>query len=155
MFTLTASGSVSDYSDTSSLQQAFATAAGVDPSAVHISLAPGSVIITATIAVPAGNTAAAVTSSLSFYLGTASAASTALGIAVEAPPTVMTASHVPPPLHPPSPPLPPLAPGERMLPVVVQSMLVSTAIDDVNQAAYARSMAGAFSGVAAADIKVS
>ena len=52
---VTASGSVSDYSNTSSLQQKVATAAGVDASLVTISVAAASVIITATIAVPAAN----------------------------------------------------------------------------------------------------
>ena len=54
MVTLTASGSVSDYtdSDKSSLQQKVANAAGVDKSFVTISVAAASVRITATIAVP-------------------------------------------------------------------------------------------------------
>ena len=55
MLTLTASGDVSDYSDTSSLQQGIATAAGVDASLVTISVTAASVIITATIAVPANS----------------------------------------------------------------------------------------------------
>ena len=57
MLTLAASGSVSDYSDTSSLRQAVATAAGVDKSLVTIEVAAASVIITATIAMPASTTA--------------------------------------------------------------------------------------------------
>eukprot|EP00964_Phaeocystis_antarctica_P114142 scaffold78102_cov54-Phaeocystis_antarctica.AAC.1 len=85
---MTASGSVSDYSDTSSLQQGVATAAGVDKSLVTISVAAASVIITATIAVPA-STAAAVQTSLSSTLGTADQASAALGITVESVPTVV------------------------------------------------------------------
>ena len=85
---MTASGSVSDYSDTSSLQQSVATAAGVDKSLVTISVAAASVIITATIAVPA-STAAAVQTSLSSTLGTADQASAALGITVESVPTVV------------------------------------------------------------------
>ena len=65
VLTLTASGSVSDYSDTSSLQQKIATAAGVDDkSLVTISVAAASVIITANIAVPASTTATAVQTSL-------------------------------------------------------------------------------------------
>ena len=89
MLTITASGSVSDYADTSSLRQKIANAAGLeDASLVTISVAPASVIITATIAVPATNTAAAVQSTVSSNLGTTAAASTALGIPVEAVPTI-------------------------------------------------------------------
>jgi len=88
VLTLTASGSVSDYSDTSSLQQKIATAAGVDKSFVTISVAAASVIITATITVPASMTAAAVQTSLSSTLGTAAAASAVLGITVESDPTI-------------------------------------------------------------------
>ena len=92
MLTLTASGSVSDYSDTSSLQQNVATSAGVDKSLVTISVAAASVIITATIAVPASTTAAALQTSLSSKLATAATASAALGVTVEAVPTVAIAS---------------------------------------------------------------
>jgi hypothetical protein len=84
--TLTASGSGSgsDYSDSdiSSVQQHVATAAGVDQSLVTIAVTAGSVIITATIAVPASMTADEVQTSLSSTLGTASAASEVLGITV-------------------------------------------------------------------------
>ena len=88
MLTITASGSVSDYANTSSLRHTIANAAGVDASLVTISVAPASVIITATIAVPATTTAAAVQSTVSSNLGTTAAASTALGIPVEAVPTI-------------------------------------------------------------------
>ena len=88
MLTLTASGSVSDYSDTSSLQQSVAAAAGVDASLVAIAVAAASVRITATIGVPASMTADAVRASLSSTLGTAADASAALGITVEEAPTV-------------------------------------------------------------------
>ena len=88
MLTLTASGSVSDYSDTSSLRQGIATAAGVDKSLVTIAITAASVIITATIAVPASTTAAAVQTSLSSTLGTAADASAALGVTIESAPTV-------------------------------------------------------------------
>ena len=97
VLTLTASGSVGDYSDTSSLQQSVATAAGVDKSLVTIAITAGSVLITATITVPASTTAATVQASLASTLGTAAAASTALGVAVEAVPTVTVASSVSPP----------------------------------------------------------
>ena len=88
MLTLTASGDVSDYSDTSSLQQGIATAAGVQASLVTISVAAASVRISATIGVPASMTADAVRASLSSTLGTAADASAALGITVEEAPTV-------------------------------------------------------------------
>ena len=104
VLTLTASGSVSDYSDTSSLQQSVAAAAGVDSKFVKISVAAASVIITATIVVPASSTAAAVQSLLSSTMGTAEAASTALGVTVESTPTVAIAS--PSPLPPPPSRLP-------------------------------------------------
>ena len=91
VLTLTASGSVGDYSDTSSLQQKIATAAGVDKSLVTISVTAASVIITATIAVPAATTATAVQASLSSALGTtATAMTTSLGIAVQSEPTMTT-----------------------------------------------------------------
>ena len=91
VLTLTASGSVSDYSDTSSLRQGIATAAAVDRSLVTIAVAAASVIITATIAVPASTTAAAVQASLSSTLGTAAAASAALGVTIESAPIVAVA----------------------------------------------------------------
>ena len=89
VLTLMASGSVSDL-DTSSLQQSVAAAAGVDKSLVTIRVAAASVIITASIAVPASTTAAAVQASLSSKLATVEAASTALGVTVESVPTVTT-----------------------------------------------------------------
>ena len=89
VLTLTVSGSVSDYSDTSSLQESIAAAAGVDKSLVTISVAAASVIITASIAVPASTTASAVQTSLSSKLATVEAASTVLGVTVEAVPTVV------------------------------------------------------------------
>jgi len=88
VLTLIASGSVSDYLDTSSLQQSVAAAAGVDKSLVTIKVAAASVIITASIAVPASTTAAAVQASLSSKLATVEAASTVLGVTVESVPTV-------------------------------------------------------------------
>ena len=88
VLTLMASGSVSDYLDTSSLQQSVAAAAGVDKSLVTIRVAAASVIITASIAVPASTTAAAVQASLSSKLATVEAASAVLGVTVESVPTV-------------------------------------------------------------------
>ena len=110
MLTIMASGYVSDYADTSSLRQTIATAAGVDDaSLVTISVAAGSVIIIATIAVPASTTPAAVQTSLASTLATAAAASTALGITVEAVPTITVAFQQSPP--PPTSPPPPDAGG--------------------------------------------
>ena len=82
MLTLTASGSVSDYSDTSSLQQGIATAAGVDLALVSIDVAAASVLLTAAIAVPAATAATTVVSALTRTLGTPAAASAVLGITV-------------------------------------------------------------------------
>jgi hypothetical protein len=88
VLTLTASGSVSDYTDTSDLQESIAANAGVDASSVSVHVAAASVIITATIAVPASTTPAAVQATLFSTLGTAATASSALGIAVESDPSI-------------------------------------------------------------------
>ena len=88
MFSVT-SGSISDYSDTSALQTSIANNAGVDPSLVSISVTAASVIITATIKVPASTTADALQATLTSRLGTAASASTALGITVESDPTIV------------------------------------------------------------------
>jgi hypothetical protein len=88
---LTASGSVSDYPDTSALQTSIAVNAGVDASSVSISITAASVIIIATIKVPASTTADAVQTTLTSRLGTAATASTALGITVEGDPTIKNA----------------------------------------------------------------
>jgi len=92
VLTLVASGSVSDYSDTSRLQGKVAIAAGVPKPAVTISVAAASVRITATIAVPASTTTDAVEASLASTLGNAADASAALGITVEEDPTWLTES---------------------------------------------------------------
>ena len=74
------------------MQQNIATAAGVDASLVTISVAAASVLITATIAVPASLASpaylAAVQATLSSTLGTAAAASAALGVTVLTAPTI-------------------------------------------------------------------
>ena len=79
------SGSVDDFSgsDKSSLQAKVATTAGVDKWLVVIRVAAASVRITATIAVPASTTPAAVNTALTSRLGTVAAASNALGVALE------------------------------------------------------------------------
>ena len=137
LLTVTASGSVSDYADTSSLQQSIATAAGLEAMAVILSVAAASVIITATIEVPMTTTAAAVQTVLSASLATAADASAVLGITVEAVPVVLIAnppSKPPPPSQPPlppqpppSPPRPPLAPGSRY--VATAEQLLAAADD--------------------------
>ena len=85
---LRASGSVSDYSDTSDLKAKVASAAGVGASDVEITVSAASVLISAVINVPSSTTAAAVSVALSTKLNSVEAASTALGITVEATPTV-------------------------------------------------------------------
>ena len=112
LLTVTVRGSVSDYANTSILQQIIAriaTAAGVEASAVIISVAAASVIITATIEVPTTTTAATVQARLSTSLATAAAASDVLGIPVEAVPVVLIAN---PPSQPPLPPSQPPPPSE-------------------------------------------
>ena len=117
---MTASGSVNDFDDTkrTSLESSIAAVAGVDASDVTVAITGASVLITATIAVPASKTAAAVQTSLANSLGTADAASTVLDIDVEsvpniavttspaAPVTTNPTSPSPPPPSSPSPPLP-------------------------------------------------
>ena len=88
VLTLTVSGDVSDYADTSDLQRIIAEAAGVDVWFVSIRVAAASVLISAIITVPASTTASVVQAALSSSLGTAVAASAALGIAVESTPTI-------------------------------------------------------------------
>ena len=87
---MTASGSVSDYADTSNLQIRIAQLAGVDASFVALRVEAASVLIIATITVPATNTASTVQAALSSSLTTAEAASSALGITVETTPTITT-----------------------------------------------------------------
>ena len=109
---MTASGSVGDYQETSGLQSSVARVAGVEPSAVTISVVAASVIITVTITVPASTTTSAVMTALSGSLGTAAVASAQLGITVETIPTVAIATGPsrtqPPPPHIPPPSQPPL-----------------------------------------------
>ena len=95
VLTLTASGAVSDYADTSDLQQKFATTAGVDTSAVTITVESASVLITATIAVPAAS--GSIEFELKRKFGTASDASKNLGITVESDPTIQVIEVASPP----------------------------------------------------------
>ena len=91
MLTLTASGTVGDYSDTTALRRSIAAIAGVATSSTVITVTAASVIITATVTVPASS-AASVLGELFSSLGTAAAASAALGITVESDPTVEISS---------------------------------------------------------------
>ena len=91
---LQASGSVADYSDTSDLKAKVASAAGVGASDVEITVSAASVLITAVINVPSSTTAAAVSVSLSTKLNSVVAASKALGITVEAIPTVVITVYI-------------------------------------------------------------
>ena len=88
MLTLTVRGDVSEYADTSNLQRVIAEAAGVEVRFVSIRVAAASVLITATIVVPASTTAEAVQAKLAATLGTAAAAAAALGITVESGPSI-------------------------------------------------------------------
>ena len=138
VLTLTATGSVDDYPESSKLdlKRNVSLAAGVDKSLVTIQVTAASnrrlrrldeltasngeasdgqasVIITAAIAVPADTTAAVLQTSLASTLGTAAAASEALGITVESAPSivnVMPPPSAPPPVPPPTPPTPPPPP---------------------------------------------
>merc|ERR1719174_3250876 len=117
VLTMTASGSPDDYADTSSLQEKFAAAAGVDKDEVTIIVQAGSVVITAKIAVRATASSEAVRASLAYTLGTVASASAALGITIESAPSIEIAappaappSLPPPPPPSPSPPSPPLPP---------------------------------------------
>jgi len=92
-----ASGNVDDYTPnvTASLQANFAAAAGVDASLVTIAVEPGSVLITATIAVPAAMQSYAVRNLLQSTLGTPEAATAALGITVYSAPNFVISSTTP------------------------------------------------------------
>ena len=100
----------SEVSTTSGVKENIAAIAGVDKSFVTIDVAAASVRITATIAVPASLTLDVVETSLSSTLGTADAASTALGVTVEEAPTI-TIAVADPLLPPPSFPPPPSSPS--------------------------------------------
>jgi len=109
---MTAEGSVGDFDDAKrdSLKSSIAAVAGddVDASAVTVAITPGSVIITATIAVPASTTAEAVQTSLASKLSTADAARTELGIPVESVPNIaVTTSPATPVITNPTSPSPP------------------------------------------------
>ena len=104
MLTLVASGSVTDYSDTSGLQRQIADVAGVSLSAVFITVEAASVLIHATIAAEGNATFASISVALGSSLPTAAAASALLGITIEADPTIQVAGA--PPASPASSPAP-------------------------------------------------
>ena len=114
---LVASGAVDDYKDTTAIRNKLAQLAGVGPEWVSVEVAPASVIMTFTIAVPPATTAEVVKVLLSSRLSTAATASVELGIyvveqmlsiVVAAPPPHSPPSpHSPPPQPPPPPPQPP------------------------------------------------
>jgi hypothetical protein len=81
---LTAFGTVEDYTPDviEMLEKKMATVAGVDASLVSITVAPGSVLITATIAVPAAMQSYGVRNLIKAELSDPEAASAALGITV-------------------------------------------------------------------------
>ena len=81
---------MSDFADTSHLRTRIAQLAGVDASFVALRVEAASVLIIATITVPATATASTVQAALSSSLTTAEAASSALGITVETTPTITT-----------------------------------------------------------------
>lgn len=87
LLTITGSGSVSSYQDTSTLQSLIASLVGIDPSLISIGVTAASVLITATITVPTSVTAVALQSSLTASLPTAAAASAALSMTVVSAPT--------------------------------------------------------------------
>ena len=90
-----------------SLKSSIASAAGVAPEAVIVTITAGSVLITATIAVPASTTPAAMQTTLSSSLGTTVAANDLfanIGVTVTSAPAIVVAA--PPPAAPP-PALPP------------------------------------------------
>ena len=105
MLTLQASGSIGDFNidDISDLEGKIATSAGVDASLVSINITAASVIIAATITVPASTSATAVLNLLSSNLGTVALASAALPIVVEKKP-VMTIYAASQGAHPQPPP---------------------------------------------------
>ena len=112
MLEVVAAGAVSDYGEAelASLRTSIAAAASVDASNVSITIAPGSVIVTAKIAAPTAAAATLTAEHLASQLGSSASASTLLNISVEETPAVRATTEVvihsaPPPLSP--PPLPP------------------------------------------------
>ena len=92
MITFIAEGALNDYVDTSGIQAAVASAAGVSVSDVTISVRAASVAITAVISVPSNMAAAAVSSGLSSSMGTAASASAALGLTVLSEPVIVASN---------------------------------------------------------------
>ena len=83
MLEVVAAGAVSDYGEAelASLRISIAAAASVDASDVSVTIAPGSVILTARIAVPSAAAATLTAESLASQLDSSASASTLLNIA--------------------------------------------------------------------------
>ena len=77
-------------SQKATIQQAIASAAGVDDSHVQLNFVLGSIVIMAIVYVPSDTTAASIASGLSTILGTKAAASFALDVTVSTDPTIET-----------------------------------------------------------------
>ena len=112
MLEVVAAGAVSDYGEAelASLRISIAAAASVDASDVSVTIAPGSVILTARIAVPSAAAATLTAESLASQLDSSASASTLLNIAVEETPAVRATTEVvvhPAPSPPSARPLPP------------------------------------------------
>ena len=118
IITLLAAGSVGDFSDTSALQQQLASVVGARLEAVSIAVEAGSVRLTVTIFVEEGATISSTSTALGDILHSADAATSALGIAIEADPVieVLTGGDPLPPPPPRSPPSPPPSPPPPPLP---------------------------------------
>ena len=88
--TMTAAGDVSDYDDTvkAGLATKFAELAGVDPSAVAVTVRPASVIIEVAITVADASAATALVSTISTQLSSADAASAFTGLTITSAPSV-------------------------------------------------------------------
>ena len=97
-----------------------ASAAGVEPEYVTIDVAPGSVVITATITVPGNSTVGGVHNAVATTMNTTSSATAALGIVVEEVQVYVESPSpsMPPPFPPPKapPPPPPTSPPPPLPP---------------------------------------
>ena len=94
--TVTASGSVGDYADTTNIKLKLAAVAGIDASLIDITVAAASAFVTATVAVPSSTTAQALAGVLSAALSTAAAAYSGMGLEAETVPTVEIVMPPPP-----------------------------------------------------------
>ena len=102
---LVVAGELLDYTDSvqQKLQQQIAAAAGVNASAVALTLAAGSVVITATVYVPGGMAFTSVVAGLAASFSSMVTASALLGITVTSDPDIFGSSPSPPPSPAPPP----------------------------------------------------